>query len=145
MKELPKPIEKFIYFLERHIKSPIFGCKMCGQCVLHQTLYVCPMRCPKGLRDGPCGGASAQGKCERYPDRDCIWVLMYRRAKKKGKLEQLKSFKPVLDHRLVGTSSWVNLITGKIDVHGRSLLNEVQKPQVELAKTKPQLKEGQTP
>jgi hypothetical protein len=28
---------------------------MGGNCLLQETALICPMECPKGLRDGPCG------------------------------------------------------------------------------------------
>jgi hypothetical protein len=40
---------------ERQTKQKMFGCRMCGQCALPVTGYVCPMGCPKELRNGPCG------------------------------------------------------------------------------------------
>jgi hypothetical protein len=42
--------------VEKAVKGPVFGCRMCGQCVLHSTGLTCPMTCPKQLRNGPCGG-----------------------------------------------------------------------------------------
>ena len=39
--------------IEHAIKKPVFGCRMCGQCVLHDTAMTCPMTCPKTLRNGP--------------------------------------------------------------------------------------------
>ena len=29
--------------LEHVVKEPVWGCKMCGQCVLHDTGLTCPM------------------------------------------------------------------------------------------------------
>jgi len=46
---------------ERAAKETLFGCRMCGQCALPVTGYVCPMGCPKELRNGPCGGVGADG------------------------------------------------------------------------------------
>src|SRR3989304_9562867 len=66
--------------LEKVIKAPIFGCRMCGQCVLHSTGMVCPMTCPKNLRNGPCGGVRLDGTCEIIPGMPCPWVLAWQRA-----------------------------------------------------------------
>ena len=52
---------------ERLVKQELFGCRMCGQCALPVTGYVCPMGCPKELRNGPCGGVGPDGSCEVYP------------------------------------------------------------------------------
>ncbi len=59
---------------ERMAKEQMFGCRMCGQCALPATGYACPMTCPKQLRNGPCGGVSADGGCEVYPDFRSSWV-----------------------------------------------------------------------
>ena len=52
----------FLRKIERWIKGPLFGCRMCGNCLLQETAFICPMECPKGLRNGPCGGSTAE-KC----------------------------------------------------------------------------------
>ena len=61
-------------------------CILCGECILGITGGICPVtRCPKGLRNGPCGGVN-KGKCEVDPDRDCAWVLIYNKLKELGQL-----------------------------------------------------------
>ena len=73
-------------------------CTMCGECVLNVTGGICPMtRCPKGLLNGPCGG-SDKGKCEVDRDKDCAWILIYKRLKELNKLEYLKVARPAKDH-----------------------------------------------
>ncbi|MDL1898427.1 hypothetical protein FBQ82_19450 [Anaerolineae bacterium CFX7] len=37
---------------------------MCEPRLLHSTDMTRPMHCPKNLRNGPCGGARANGQCE---------------------------------------------------------------------------------
>jgi Methylene-tetrahydrofolate reductase C terminal. len=70
---------------ERLTKDTLFGCRMCGQCALPVTGYVCPMGCPKELRNGPCGGVGADGGCEVYPERRCVWVEAFERAASQGR------------------------------------------------------------
>jgi len=89
------------------IKSPAFGCQSCGNCVLPDTQYVCPQTCPKQLRNGPCGGTN-NGQCEVIPDRPCIWVKVYERAKAANELSLLKIYVPPPDRSLMGTSAWIN-------------------------------------
>jgi len=70
---------------ERQTKQELFGCRMCGQCALPVTGYVCPMGCPKELRNGPCGGVGADWSCEVYPALRCVWVEAYERAASQGR------------------------------------------------------------
>ncbi|MGA8144956.1 MAG: methylenetetrahydrofolate reductase C-terminal domain-containing protein [Candidatus Acidiferrales bacterium] len=88
------------------IKSPLFGCQACGNCVLGQMEYVCPQTCPKNLRNGPCGGTSS-GRCE-VVDKPCIWVSVYDRAKSEGRVDDLRTYIPPPNRALKGTSSWIN-------------------------------------
>ncbi len=77
-------------------------CAGCGDCLLALTGGICPVaRCSKGLLNGTCGG-SKEGKCELDPERDCAWILIYERLKKRGKLELLKEFRPPRDYQLSG-------------------------------------------
>lgn len=74
-------------------------CSLCGECVLDKTGGICPVTlCPKGLMNGPCGGVS-KGKCEVDKDKDCAWVLIYKELEKKGKLKDLRDFRPARDHK----------------------------------------------
>jgi methylenetetrahydrofolate reductase (NADPH) len=104
-------VERVVERLEFAIKSPIFGCQACGNCVLGQMEYVCPQTCPKNLRNGPCGGTS-KGRCE-VVDKECIWVGVYDRAKASGRVNDLKIYIPPPNRALKGTSSWVNFFVGR--------------------------------
>jgi methylenetetrahydrofolate reductase (NADPH) len=95
-------VERF----EFAIKSPLFGCQACGNCVLGHMEYVCPQTCPKGMRNGPCGG-TLNGRCE-VVDKPCIWVEVYARAKSERRIEDLKVYIPPRNKSLTGTSSWIN-------------------------------------
>lgn len=125
---MSKLSEKIALFCERHprlyacavlaenaVKKPVFKCHDCGQCVLSYTAFTCPMRCPKQMRNGPCGGTNENGRCEVYPDRNCIWWMVYRRAKRMGRLKKLKHIQRPVDRRLEHTSAWLNVFAGKID------------------------------
>ena len=102
-----KPAAALLERVELAIKKPLFGCQACGNCVLGHLEYVCPQTCPKQLRNGPCGGTD-QGRCEVVPDKPCIWVAVYERARASGDLEALKTYVPAPDRQLSGTSSWIN-------------------------------------
>jgi hypothetical protein len=69
--------------------------------------YVCPMTCPKNLRNGPCGGP-LNGMCEVTPEQPCIWVAVYERAKLRGHIDELKTYLPPRVRELAGTSSYIN-------------------------------------
>lgn len=98
---------------ERRSKEALFGCRMCGQCALPATGYACPMTCPKQLRNGPCGGVLPDGGCEVYPDEQCVWVVAWERASSAGHEADLNLLQRPVDHRLTGTSSWVNYWLGR--------------------------------
>jgi len=69
-------------------------CSLCGECIVDKTGGLCPLTlCPKGLLNGPCGGAR-DGKCEVNPDRDCAWKLIYERLKTLGRTEDLYEYQP---------------------------------------------------
>jgi methylenetetrahydrofolate reductase (NADPH) len=92
---------------EYSFKSSTFGCQECGNCVLGEMEYVCPMTCPKSMRNGPCGGTH-NGQCEVYPDRACIWVKVYDHAKAADRVDALKTYIPPRNRALQGTSSYIN-------------------------------------
>jgi len=98
---------------ERMAKEQMFGCRMCGQCALPATGYACPMTCPKQLRNGRCGGVSADGGCEVYPDLRCVWVTAFERAEQTGHASDLDLLQRPVDHREAGRSSWVNYWQGR--------------------------------
>jgi methylenetetrahydrofolate reductase (NADPH) len=60
------------------------------------------------MRNGPCGG-TFNGQCEVIPEKPCIWVGVYNRAKTAGQVEDLKTYIPPRKLSLKGTSSWINL------------------------------------
>jgi len=97
--------------VEHAIKSPLFGCEACGNCVLGQMEYVCPQTCPKHMRNGPCGG-TLNGRCE-VVDKPCIWVGVYDRAKAAQRVDDLRVYIPPPNPALRGTSSWLNFFLGR--------------------------------
>lgn len=108
-------LAKLIARSEAFFKGMMFDCRACGQCVLSQTGLICPMSCPKGLRNGPCGG-TLEGECEVYPNRECVWVRIHRRTGK-GSCN-LPDLIPSPDPSLSFTSSYLNLLNGS-DKAGR--------------------------
>ncbi len=104
---------KPVALIEAAVKKPVFGCHMCGQCVLHSTGLMCPMECPKTLRNGPCGGVRPDGACEVKPGMRCVWVRAVERSRRLPWADEIHDVRPPVDNRLTGTSSWVNLATGR--------------------------------
>jgi len=90
---------------ERVVKGPLFGCRMCGNCLLQETAFICPMECPKGARNGPCGGSTSE-HCYVDPTRPCIWYRIYERSFRMGREEMLLEVLPPLDWDKVGTETW---------------------------------------
>ena len=82
-----------------------FDCYQCGECYLNYTGGVCPFtNCPKGLVNGPCGGAK-DGKCEVNPEADCAWLVIYKRLERLKKLDILKKILEPRDNSKVITQS----------------------------------------
>ncbi len=95
--------------LERVVKGPLFGCRMCGNCLLQETAFICAMECPKGARNGPCGGSTPE-RCYVDPTRPCIWYKIYDRAFRMGREELLLEVLPPLDWDKVGTETWGDVV-----------------------------------
>jgi hypothetical protein len=108
-------VEKPITFIEKNVKGFLFDCKMCGQCSLRDTGMSCPMNCPKELRNGPCGGVRADGRCEVKPDMRCVWVEAYRGHQLIGEDSSILSVQFPVDHRLKGRSSWLREVRKQRD------------------------------
>ncbi len=101
--------QRLLESVERIVKGPLFGCRMCGNCLLQETAFICPMECPKGLRNGPCGG-STEESCYVDETRPCIWYKIYDRAFKMGREEKLLEVLPPLDWNKVGTETWADVV-----------------------------------
>ena len=99
-----------VALVERLVKRPLFGCQMCGHCILQDTAFICPMGCPKGLRDGPCGGTDIHGMCETDLSMPCVWLRIYERAERLGRVDRLMALQDDLDWRREGASEWVPLL-----------------------------------
>ncbi len=100
--------------VEHAVKKPIWGCQMCGQCVLHSTGLTCPMTCPKTLRNGPCGGVRPNGNCEVKPEMRCVWLKAVERSERLPMWrDHIDHLRPPVDNTLKGSSSWLNLLSGR--------------------------------
>lgn len=95
--------------VECWIKGGLFGCRMCGNCLLKQTAFICPMTCPKGLRNGLCGGATPEA-CEVDPSRPCTWYKIYEKSSKMGREDRLLEVNAPLDGDRVGRETWLEII-----------------------------------
>ncbi len=100
-------LERPVAAVESLVKGALFDCRMCGQCVLSSTGMSCPMNCPKGLRNGPCGGVREDGNCEVYAEMPCVWVKAYEGSKLMQKGDAIEQDLPPIDHRLKGRSTWL--------------------------------------
>lgn len=88
-------------FLASNVASGIWEeyCHGCGDCVLAWTGGICPItRCAKGLINGTCGGTN-NGKCEVDENMDCAWLLIYKKLKALGRLEDYRKLRPPRDNR----------------------------------------------
>ncbi len=103
---LKEPFTKFEFI----VKGLVNRCLFCGDCVLHDLAFICPMSsCPKQQRNGACGG-SCDGWCEVFPgEKRCIYVSIYQayHATSTEKVLQERYFPPC-NWRRYKTSSWLN-------------------------------------
>lgn len=101
-------IDKFVLGIEKVSKRLLFDSQSCGQCILGSTGMACPMNCPKSMRNGPCGGVSADGKCEVDPEMDCVWLLAWEGNKRLAEQSYpIQVVQPPVDNRLRNTSAWL--------------------------------------
>ncbi len=100
---------RLLAMIERMVKGPLFGCRMCGNCMLQETAFICPMECAKGVRNGPCGGSTEEG-CYVDDTRPCIWYRIYERSIRMGREEKLLEVLPPLDWDQVGTETWGDVV-----------------------------------
>lgn len=111
---ITKFLDRLFLPVEELSKEAVWDCRMCGQCILHSTGLTCPMRCPKNLRNGPCGGVRPDGNCEVFPDKPCVWVEAVNGSKRLPLWrDHIHHVMPPVDWQLEGTSSWTNLLTGR--------------------------------
>ena len=90
---------KFLGMTER-IGEFYQRCRACGDCILDETGGICPIsRCPKGLLNGPCAG-HMDGKCEVDREKDCVWVLIYKRMKDLGQLDKFREFRKPRNYQI---------------------------------------------
>ena len=101
--------------VEYAVKSPLFGCRMCGNCLLQETAFICPMECPKGMTNGPCGGSTSE-YCYIDKSRPCVWYKIYERSFKMGRQEMLMEVMPPLDWEEVGTETWGGVVRQVINL-----------------------------
>lgn len=103
-------VERPIALIEKGVKTVLFDCRMCGQCVLSSTGMSCPMNCPKQMRNGPCGGVREGGFCEVKPEMKCVWVLAWDGASRmKDGERKIREVMPPVEHTLQGSSSWLRV------------------------------------
>ena len=112
--------------VERAFKGPVYGCRMCGNCLLQETAFICPMECPKGLRNGPCGGSTPEF-CYVDETRPCVWYKIYERAFAKGREEKLLEVLPPLDWEKVGGETWGDVIRKTREVGFGTFLKGMRK------------------
>ena len=109
-------LERGFAAVERVSKGFLFDSQSCGQCTLGSTGMVCPMNCPKTLRNGPCGGVRADGSCEVDPAMTCVWVVAWEGSRHLRDGEQaIQVIQNPVDIRLKGRSAWLRAARQKHD------------------------------
>jgi methylenetetrahydrofolate reductase (NADPH) len=79
------------------------------------------MECPKGLRNGPCGGSTPE-KCYIDESRPCIWYKIYERAFKLGREALLLEVLPPLDWEKAGTDSWGDVFDQAKNIGAKNII-----------------------
>ncbi|MBL8091128.1 MAG: methylenetetrahydrofolate reductase C-terminal domain-containing protein [Anaerolineales bacterium] len=110
--------------IELAVKGPLFGCRMCGNCLLAETALICPMECPKGLRNGPCGGSTPE-KCYVDESRPCIWYKIYERSFQLGREALLLEVLPPMDWEKAGNDSWGGIIDNAKQIGVRTIISRL--------------------
>jgi Methylene-tetrahydrofolate reductase C terminal len=111
-------LERPFAFVEARVKGALFDCRMCGDCVLSSTGMSCPMNCPKGLRNGPCGGVRPDGGCEVYPQMPCVWVKAFEGSRLMRGGARIETPLPPVDQRLKGSSAWLRAVRRRASGEG---------------------------
>ncbi|MGD0037239.1 MAG: methylenetetrahydrofolate reductase C-terminal domain-containing protein [Bacteroidota bacterium] len=122
-----RKLSRFMLFFEDAVKVPLFGCQHCGECILSSTAFICSQRCPKRIRNGPCGGTGEGGTCEVYPERKCVWYRIYNRSKLLNRISSLYQIKRIHNWNLEGTSAWLNVFKKRIEAPVWFVRNDKQK------------------
>lgn len=110
-----KTLSNLLLLFENTIKIPLFRCQRCGECILSSTAFICSQRCPKQLRNGPCGGTGEDGSCEVYPERACVWYRIYHRSRLLKRIDLLYKYNRIHNWCLDKTSSWLNVYRKRIE------------------------------
>lgn len=83
-------------------RAEVASCHYCAECIAELASGLCPHAyCPKGLLNGPCGGAQG-GRCEVLSTRQCVWEMIYWRLKQQGRLEVLRRYNAPADFGVAG-------------------------------------------
>jgi hypothetical protein len=108
--------------VEKVTKGILLDSQNCGQCIVGFTGLSCPMNCPKKMRNGPCGGVRADGRCEVDPGMTCVWVLAWEGNKRFREEDfPLQVVQPPVDHRLIGKSAWLREVRLKAGDRGHAV------------------------
>jgi len=103
-------LERPFAVTEKIVKGFLFDCRMCGDCMLAKNGMACPMNCPKGMRNGPCGGVKADGACEIDPTLRCVWVEGWSGAQRTAAAEKLNEPARPAETHLRGRSAWMRVL-----------------------------------
>lgn len=107
-------LEKPVRVVEKSVKSLMFDCQMCGNCILSSTGMSCPMNCPKTIRNGPCGGVRLNGHCEVKPEMRCVWVEAWHGSQQMRATDAIHKVQIPVHFGNQGSSSWLRVARTKM-------------------------------
>lgn len=117
-------LENPVSAVEKTVKGFLFDTQMCGSCTLSATGMVCPMNCPKKMRNGPCGGVRANGNCEIKPEMPCVWAEAYAGSRLMRQGDRIFNIQAPVDHRLENSSTWLREVRRKVGIEAQG--NDLQ-------------------
>lgn len=120
-------VSRLALLVEDVVKVPLFRCQRCGECILSSTAFICSQNCPKRMRNGPCGGTRENGFCEVFPDRKCVWYRIYKRSMLLHRVSLQYKINRIHNWDLEHTSSWLNVIKGRIQGTTLFVRNDAQR------------------
>jgi hypothetical protein len=117
-----KPTVRAFTAFERTVKGALFGCRMCGNCILQETAFVCPMTCPERAAQRAVRRRDRRNSVRRGPSRDpAPGIKIYERAERLGREDRLFEINAPLGWQQASAArpGWTRCASGASGTRGR--------------------------